>query len=119
MPATSCMMGKFVVAAGPPPAARHVETGGASRGARLFEENGCAACHSTDGSAGLGPTLKGVFGRQVKLADGATVVADEEYLEEALREPNEQIVEGYQPVMPETPLTADEVHALVEYLKTL
>jgi cytochrome c len=23
----------------------------------------CAACHSTDGSNGLGPTLKGVFGR--------------------------------------------------------
>jgi len=24
----------------------------------------CAACHSTDGSAGVGPTLKGVVGRQ-------------------------------------------------------
>jgi cytochrome c len=24
----------------------------------------CAACHTTDGSAGVGPTLKGVVGRQ-------------------------------------------------------
>ena len=24
----------------------------------------CAACHTTDGSAGVGPTLKGIVGRQ-------------------------------------------------------
>jgi cytochrome c oxidase subunit 2 len=114
------MMGKFIIAAGALPAVPvHPEGGSASIGERLFEDNGCPACHSTDGSEGLGPTLQGVFGRRVKLADGSTVTADEEYLEEALREPNEQVVEGYQPMMPETPLTADDVHALVAYMKTL
>jgi cytochrome c len=31
-------------------------------GAQLFGQ--CAACHSTDGTNGLGPTLKGILGRE-------------------------------------------------------
>jgi cytochrome c len=37
--------------------------GGAdTTGQQLF--NQCAACHSTDGTNGLGPTLKGIVGRE-------------------------------------------------------
>ena len=37
--------------------------GDAARGKQLFEE--CAACHSLEGGAqGVGPSLKGVFGRK-------------------------------------------------------
>ena len=114
------MMGKFVIASAaavPPPAA--AETGGVALGQQLFEQNGCNACHSIDGAPGLGPTMKGVFERTVELASGATKVADEAYLEESIRAPNKELLKGFQPVMPEVPLTADEVHALVAYLKTL
>ena len=114
------MMGKFVIVPGAvvPPQAP-VETGAVSLGQRLFEQNGCNSCHSIDGSPSLGPTIKGIFGRTVELADGSTKVANEEYLEESIREPNEELVKGFQPVMPQVPLTADEVHGLVAYLKTL
>lgn len=35
--------------------------GAADSGQQVFTQ--CAACHSTDGSASLGPTLKGIVGR--------------------------------------------------------
>lgn len=111
------MMGKFIVssAAAQPAAA----IGGAVLGQRLFEEKGCPACHSLDGSASVGPTMKGIFGRTVELADGSTKTADAQYLDEAIREPGEEIVKGFPPAMPETPLSGDELHALVAYLETV
>jgi cytochrome c oxidase subunit 2 len=112
------MMGKFVITStGQPQAA--AETGGVALGQQLFEQKGCAACHSLDGSASIGPTMKGVFGRTVELADGSTKVANESYLEEAIREPGEDVVKDFPPVMPEQTFTAAEVHALVAYLETL
>jgi cytochrome c len=38
-----------------------VRAADASAGQQVFVQ--CAACHSTDGSAGTGPTLKGIVGR--------------------------------------------------------
>ena len=111
------MMGKFIVtSATTAPAAAAT---GVALGRQLFEEKGCPACHSLDGSAAVGPTMKGIFGRTVELADGSTKVADEHYLEEAIREPGEEIVKGFPPGMPELPLTAAELQALVAYLETL
>ena len=40
------------------------------RGQALVAANGCAACHSINGAAGIGPDLVGLFGSQVKLSDG-------------------------------------------------
>ncbi len=108
------MMGKFVVTS-----ATAVQATGAALGQQVFEQKGCPACHSIDGSASVGPTVKGIFGRTVELADGSKKVANEEYLEEAIREPGAEIVEGFPPAMPEQPLTTAEVHALVQYLETL
>jgi cytochrome c oxidase subunit 2 len=111
------MMGKFVVTSAA--AEQAAAATGAALGQQLFEQKGCAACHTLDGSPGVGPTMKGIFGRTVKLADGATKVADEHYLEEAIREPGEEIVEGFPAAMPDQALSAAEVHALVAYLETL
>ena len=36
---------------------------GKSRGAQLFQEKGCMACHSMDGTPRVGPSLKGLFGK--------------------------------------------------------
>jgi cytochrome c oxidase subunit 2 len=41
-----------------------------------------------------------LFGSPVKLADGSTVVADENYLRESIVRPQARIVAGYQPIMP-------------------
>lgn len=116
------MMGKFVIAPGVAMLvgrAPGTAAGAGSFGAQLFEQKGCNACHTTDGSASLGPTLKGLFGSTVELADGSKEFANDHYLSEAIREPNEEIVNGYQPIMPQQSLTDDEVRALVDYMKTL
>jgi cytochrome c oxidase subunit II len=90
-----------------------------SAGRELFESKGCTGCHSIDGSAGVGPTMKGLFGRETELTDGQTMKANEAYVEESIRHPNAQIVKGFQPVMPEVPLTDAEVKDLMAYIKTL
>ena len=93
----------------------------ADQGKRVFENAGCLGCHSIDGSAKVGPTLKGLFGSTVVLADGKTVQADEEYLRESVVDPNAKIVKGFQPIMPsfKATLKDEELAALIAYLKTL
>lgn len=86
---------------------------------RLLEAKDCMTCHSIDGSEGIGPTLKGIFGRSTKLADGSTVPADEAYLREAIVKPEVKIVHGFDDVMPKPELTDEEVNQILEYLKTL
>jgi cytochrome c oxidase subunit II len=91
------------------------------KGKELFARSGCNACHSTDGKPGVGPTLKGLFGRQVKLSDGRAVTADEDYIRESIVDPNAKVVAGFQPVMPtfKGSLKEDDISALITYIKTL
>ena len=93
----------------------------AEAGERLFKARGCAQCHSVDGAAGVGPTLKGVFGHAVPLADGRSVTADEDYVRESILEPQAKVVAGFQPVMPtyKGKLKDQEITAIAEYMKTL
>jgi cytochrome c oxidase subunit 2 len=92
----------------------------ADRGEILANQNGCVACHSWDGSVLVGPTWKGLFGSEVELADGTTVVADEEYIKESILEPNAKIVAGFpQNAMPQYTLSDGEVADLIEFIKTL
>jgi cytochrome c oxidase subunit II len=93
----------------------------ADKGKALFESAGCLGCHSVDGSAKVGPTLKGIFGSRVELADGKTLQADEEYLRESLVDPNAKVVKGFQPIMPtfKGTLKDDDIAAIIAYMKTL
>jgi cytochrome c oxidase subunit 2 len=90
-------------------------------GARLAKEKGCLACHSLDGSRGVGPTFKGLYNSRVTVMEGGirrTVIADDAYLRESIRSPAAKVVEGFQPVMPTLPdLKDDEVEALVEFIE--
>lgn len=70
-------------------------SGDAARGKGLFASLGCAACHSVDGGAGAGPTVKGLAGLAVELADGSTATADAAYLTTAIADPDAQVVKGY------------------------
>ena len=65
------------------------------RGETIAEQNGCFACHSTDGSVLVGPTWLGLYGSDVELADGSIVIADEAFLAESILEPNATIVAGF------------------------
>jgi cytochrome c oxidase subunit 2 len=86
---------------------------------KLLEAKDCMTCHSIDGSEGIGPTFKGMFGRKTKLKDGSTVTADEKYLREAILDPSKTVVDGFDDVMPKPEMTDEEVNALIEYLKNL
>jgi cytochrome c oxidase subunit 2 len=91
----------------------------AERGREVANANGCAACHGTNGQGGSGPGWQGLYGSEVELEDGTTVVADEAYLELAIVEPDAQIHAGYQLRMPVNDLDAGEVDAVVAYIREL
>jgi cytochrome c oxidase subunit 2 len=91
-------------------------------GAELFTRLACDTCHlpAADGEL-RAPALDGLYGREVRLAGGARLRADEQYLRESIVDPGEKIVAGWQPVMPTYKgLVADEqLNALVAYLRSL
>lgn len=90
-------------------------------GQDLFQNKlGCASCHS-GGANQRGAKLEGIFGHNVKLASGETVVADEQYIRESILNPGAKIVEGYQPIMPtfKGQVTEEQLNALVAYIKSL
>ena len=68
---------------------RHAPGSLAENGEKLFENLACSNCHKPDGS-GRCPTLVGLFGKDVQLADGATVKADEAYIRESILQPDGQ-----------------------------
>jgi cytochrome c oxidase subunit 2 len=94
--------------------------GDATVGRTLATQNGCAGCHSTDGSVLVGPSWKGLAGTEVELADGKKVVADDAYLTESMKTPNAKVHKGFQPnLMPQLPLTDGDIANLIAYIKTL
>ncbi len=108
----------------PAPGGPEVDVELAKRGETLFLSKGCSACHSIDGSQRTGPTLKGIFGREISLSTGETVISDEVYLRESILDPDAKIVQGFRPLMmssvtPSGSVSEEETEALVEYLKTL
>jgi cytochrome c oxidase subunit 2 len=90
------------------------------RGQALVAANGCAACHSTNGSSGIGPTWLGLFGSQVKISGDGTVTADEAYIHESIKAPQAKIVAGFETqLMPNFGLTDNQINDIVAYIKTL
>jgi cytochrome c oxidase subunit 2 len=92
----------------------------AENGKKLFEQLACSNCHKEDNS-GRGPTLIGLFGKQVQLAGGGTVKADEAYFRESILQPQAKVVSGFEPVMPtfQGLVTEEQLVQLVEYVKSL
>lgn len=92
----------------------------AALGQEVYERLGCDGCHA-ESSAVEAPALTGVFGSEVQLEGGETVTADEEYIRESILAPQEKVVAGYQPIMPdyEGQVTDEELEALVEYVQSL
>jgi len=87
-------------------------------GMDLATEVGCFACHGSADTE-YAPTLEGLWGSQVLLEDGRTVVADEEYVRRAITDPQADVAEGYRNRMPTFGLSDAEVDQLVDYVRSL
>ena len=99
-----------------------VDREAASRGEVLAEGQGCLQCHTTDGTSASGPTWKGLAGSTRPLESGEEVVADDAYLFSSIVDPNSQVVEGYEAIMPtfySDQLDEQQITDLVEYMKSL
>jgi cytochrome c oxidase subunit 2 len=81
---------------------------------------GCASCHS-GGANQRGAVLEGIYGHEVKLTTGETVIADEQYIRNSILNPGAQVVAGYQPIMPtfKGQVTEEQLNSLIAYIKSL
>jgi len=94
-----------------------------SLGERLVKNNGCFGCHSIDGKDGVGPTWKGLYASEKTLVSGEKIIVDEEYLYEAIINPNSQIVLGFPAnVMSQNYseiFTDEELNNMIAFIKSL
>lgn len=91
-------------------------------GATVYTRAGCNACHSVDGSRGVGPTFQGLYGAQRPIEGASPVEADETYLRESIINPAAKVVEGYPNVMPGNygqSLDEEQLNALIAYIESL
>lgn len=95
----------------------------ADRGKQYYTEKLCIGCHSLDGSRVVGPSFKGLYGREGKFTDGASYVADDAYITESILKPNAHVVEGYPSPSPmpvyEGQLSNEQVTDIIEFIKTV
>jgi cytochrome c oxidase subunit 2 len=90
-------------------------------GRDLFQNKlGCASCHA-GGPQQRGAQLEGIFGKEVKLVGGQTVIADDQYIRNSILNPASQVVEGFQPIMPtfKGQVNDEQLNSLVAYIKSL
>src|SRR6516162_2984904 len=92
----------------------------AQNGERLFASLSCNACHNGQANS-RGPSLAGVYGSHLPMANGGTQLADEAFLRDAILNPSDHVRQGYAPIMPtyQGQVSEDGVIALVEYIKNL
>lgn len=112
----------------------------AEEGRRVFLRMGCATCHggldpgartpmppldmpeAARYAAGHhAPPLNGLYGSLVRLKDGRTIAADDNYIRESILDPGAKIVAGFDNVMPSFQGLIDEqgVEELIAYIRGL
>ena len=92
----------------------------AQNGERLFATMECTACHNGSAAA-RGPSLAGVYGSKLTLANGQQVLVNDAYLRDAILNPSQHVTAGFSPIMPtyQGQISEDGLIDLVEYIKTL
>jgi cytochrome c oxidase subunit 2 len=95
----------------------------ASSALDIMNQKFCPTCHSTDGTALVGPSFKGLYGKRETVIDAKgkerEITVDDSYLVRAINDPGFEAVKGYPPVMPDAPLTEPELKAVIDFIKTL
>ena len=130
------IMGGYITVMEPDQFEKWMQTGNvsttlASRGEKLFREQGCTGCHGPNANV-RAPSLVGLYGkdRAIQIPGEAgwspelpatTVKADYRYLHDAIMLPAKEVAAGYKPIMPsyQGRLTEEQVIQLIDYMKTL
>jgi cytochrome c oxidase subunit 2 len=92
------------------------------RGAQRFKLKGCVACHTDDGKSLVGPTLRGVYGKQVTVLNQGQerlVTVDDAFIAQKIRHPEADVLKGYRPEMTASGVSDEDVAQIIAYLKTL
>ncbi|WP_416051665.1 c-type cytochrome [Cupriavidus basilensis] len=89
----------------------------AEQGRALAQSKGCVGCHSMDGTVGVGPSWKGLYGSTGTFADGSSAKVDDAYLKTEITDPQARLVKGFGPLMPKMALSDEEVSALIAYIR--
>jgi cytochrome c oxidase subunit II len=106
-------------------AAAAEETAPGAAGLKIMLNQGCNACHSSDGSKIIGPSYMNLFGeKQIVIREGkeVSVTVDEEYIKRAILDPNSDIVKGYPSDIMQSyreALSDDDISKIIEYIKSL
>ena len=89
-------------------------------GERLFASMGCNSCHSGNAAA-RGPSLAGVYGSRLQLANGSQVLVTDAYLRDAILNPSQHVTAGFAPIMPtyQGQISEDGLIDLVEFVKNM
>lgn len=95
----------------------------AERGKLHYQNKACIGCHSLDGSSVVGPTFKGLYGRNEEMADGTSVVANDEYIKESILKSQAKIVKGFANPSPMPPYEGQfndqDLADIIEFIKTV
>jgi len=89
------------------------------RGKQLSLSSGCSGCHGINGEGGVGPTWQGLTGADIELADGSTIVADQEYLVRSIKDPSADLLADFAVQMPQNNLSDTQIDDIVAYINDL
>ena len=108
-----------------PVAAAAEKSAPGAEGLKIMINQGCNACHTSDGSKLVGPSYLHLFGeKQIVMREGkeVQVTVDEAYIKKAIYEPNAEIVKGYPKDLMQSykdVLKDEDIAKIIEYLKSL
>jgi cytochrome c oxidase subunit II len=95
----------------------------ADQGERLFVQYHCAGCHRGSQIVNA-PRLEGIYGRPVPIQQGNEVrftLADDRYVRDSILRPKQEVVAGYQPLMPsfEGQINESDLFKIIAYIKSI
>ncbi|NOX87225.1 MAG: cytochrome c oxidase subunit II [Chlorobi bacterium] len=94
-------------------------------GLTLMKQNACFSCHTRDGTRLVGPSFKGLFGRQETVivnGEEKNITADRDYIMESIKNPNASVVKSYQSglmIQYGNVLNDEQINSIIDYLETI
>lgn len=91
------------------------------RGEMLYRRYQCNGCHSTDGTAGTGPSFQGIFGETHSFRNASPQLVDENYIRESILDPSRKVREGFNDQMNSyiKDLDDDQIRDIIRFIKEL